>query len=92
MRERSDMEMNRLDVKALMIAGGVMWSLYMLFVGWASWLIGWGSGFVAAMASLYIGFRPTFFGGIVGAVWGFVDGALAGAIIGWVYNNVVKHG
>ncbi|MEJ2684399.1 MAG: bacteriophage holin [Candidatus Sulfobium sp.] len=82
--------MGRLNVKALMIAGGVLWGLYMLFIGWSSWLVGWGSGFVAAMSSVYIGFRPTFFGGIVGAVWGFIDGAVAGAIIAWVYNAVAK--
>ena len=82
--------MGRLNVKALMIAGGVLWGLYMLFVGWASWLVGWGTGFVTAMSSIYIGFRPTFFGGIVGAVWGFLDGAVAGAIVAWVYNAVSK--
>jgi hypothetical protein len=82
--------MDRLNVKALTIAGGILWSLYMLCIGWASWLIGWGTGFVTAMSSVYIGFRPTFFGGIIGAVWAFLDGAVAGAIIAWVYNRVAK--
>jgi hypothetical protein len=82
--------MDRFNVKALSIAGGVLWGMYMLLIGWAAWLFNWGSGFVAAMSSVYIGFRPTFFGGIVGAVWGFIDGAVAGAIIAWVYNSVAK--
>ena len=82
--------MNRLNVKALAIAGGVLWGIYMLCIGWSSWLVGWGSAFVAAMSSVYIGFRPTLLGGIIGAVWGFLDGAVAGAIIAWVYNAVAK--
>ncbi len=82
--------MNNLNIKALTLGGGVLWGLYMLLIGWAAWLLGWGTGFVVTMSSVYIGFRPTFFGGIAGALWGFIDGAIAGAIIAWVYNAVAK--
>ena len=82
--------MDRLDVKALALGGGVLWGFYMLSVGWSAWLWGWGADFVATMSSVYIGFTPTFLGGIVGAIWGFFDGAIAGAIIAWVYNAVAK--
>jgi hypothetical protein len=88
LKKGKEQKMDRLNVKALAIAGGVLWGMYMLLIGWAAWLFNWGTGFVVAMSSVYIGFRPTFFGGIVGAVWGFIDGAVAGAIISWVYNSV----
>ena len=81
--------MDRLNIRALALAGGVLWGLYMLFIGWAS-MFGWGTNFVATMSSLYIGFRSTFIGSIIGAIWGFVDGAIAGAIIAWVYNMAAK--
>ncbi len=82
--------MNRLDVKALALAGGVLWGLYMLCAGWFAWLFHWGTAFVSTMTSVYIGFGPSFLGGIIGGVWGFVDGAVAGAIIAWVYNIAAK--
>jgi hypothetical protein len=78
--------MNKLNIKALCLAGGVLWGFYMLFIGWFAWLLGWGTAFVVTMSSVYIGFTPTFLGGVIGAIWGFVDGAVAGAIIAWVYN------
>lgn len=78
--------MEKLNIKSLALAGGVLWGLYMLLIGWAAWLFDWGTDFVAMMSSVYIGFNPTFFGGILGAIWGFVDGAIAGVVIAWVYN------
>lgn len=81
--------MKKLNVKALAIALGVSWAVYILFIGWAS-IFGWGTKFVEMMSSVYIGFTSTFLGGIVGAIWGFIDGALGGAIIALVYNAIVR--
>jgi len=81
--------MKKLDVKALAVALGASWGFGMLFIGWVS-IFGWGTEFVDAMSSVYIGFAPTFLGGIIGGVLGFVDGAIGGAIIAVVYNVVAK--
>ena len=81
--------MYKLNVKALAIALGSAWALCMLFAGWAS-IFGWSTKFVEIMSSVYIGFEPTFLGGIVGAIWGFVDGAIAGLVIAIIYNVVSK--
>ncbi len=78
-----------LNVKALAAGLGVSWSILVLLTGWAS-IFGWGTGFVEMMSSLYIGFAPTFSGGVIGAIWGFIDGAIGGAIIAVVYNAVVR--
>jgi len=32
----------------------------------------------------------TFFGAIIGAIWGFIDGLLGGVVIAWVYNKVAQ--
>ncbi len=79
--------MEKLNVKALAIGLGVSWGSAMLFLGWAS-MFGWGIKFVEIIASVYIGFAPSFIGGIIGAIWGFFDGAIGGAIIAFVYNTV----
>ncbi len=81
--------MEQLNVKALAIGIGATWGLGMLFVGWAS-IFGLGTKIVEVMSSLYIGFAPSFLGGIAGAIWGFFDGAVGGAIIAFIYNIVAE--
>jgi len=81
--------MEKLNVKALAIALGATWGLCMLFIGFAS-MFGFAVKFVEAMGSGYIGFEPTFIGSIIGAAWGFFDGAFGGAIIALIYNAVAK--
>jgi len=77
--------MQRLNVKALTLALGFSWAICVLFAGWAA-IFGWGAGFVEIMSSMYIGYEASFIGGLVGAVWGFVDGAIAGLLISFLYN------
>lgn len=81
--------MEKINVKALSVALGSAWALCMLFAGWAS-IFGWSVKFVEIMGSVYIGFEPTFLGGIIGAAWGFIDGAVAGLVIAVIYNAVSK--
>jgi hypothetical protein len=81
--------MGKLNVKALAVALGASWAICVLFVGWAS-MFGWGTKFVDMMAAVYIGFAPTFLGAVIGAIWAFIDGAIGGAIIAFVYNVVAK--
>ena len=70
--------------------GGGDWGALVLF-GPASGLdgrirLGQGNGHSPCFA--LPGLCPTFLGGIIGAIWAFIDGAIAGAIIAWVYNKV----
>jgi len=81
--------MKKLSVKGLAIGLGTSWAIYMLFAGWAS-MFGWCTKFVEMMSSIYVGFNSTFLGGIIGAIWGFVDGAIGGLLIATVYNAVTK--
>jgi hypothetical protein len=83
------LEMEKCNIKALAVAIGVLWAIYVLFLGWIA-AFGWGRELVRVLSSLYIGYSPTFVGGIIGGIWAFVDGAIAGAIIAWVYNLVAK--
>jgi hypothetical protein len=82
--------MEKLDVKALALGLGTAWASCMLFVGVAS-VFGWGSELVRVMSSVYLGFAPTVPGAVIGALWGFLDGAIGGAIIALVYNALVKN-
>ena len=77
--------MEKIDVKALSIALGVSWMLCILFAGIIA-MYGWGTSFVEVMSSVYLGYEATPLGIIIGAIWAFIDGAIAGAVIALVYN------
>lgn len=79
----------RLDVKALALAGALLWGGALLLVGLAHLAVpGYGAAFLGVMASVYPGFGvPSGVGGVlVGTVWGLVDGALSGMVLAWLYN------
>jgi hypothetical protein len=53
-------------------------------------MFGWGNALVAALPSLYIGYGPSIVGAIVGAIWAFIDGFVAGPVVAWIYNALAK--
>lgn len=81
--------MNRCQPLALGIAIGVLWALYVGFLAIAA-MFDWGATLVPPLSSLYLGYSASIIGAIVGAVWAFVDGFIAGIVIAWVYNAVAK--
>lgn len=77
----------KLDVKALALAAGTLWGLAVLLLGWFGWT-GIGAKIVDALGSVYLGYSPTFIGGILGGLWAFFDGLVTGALFGWIYNGL----
>ena len=80
--------MNKLCLKGISLSLGITWSIGCLIMGWIG-ALGWGSEIVRLAGKLYIGYTPTFIGAIIGAIWGFVDAAILGLIIGFFYNIFV---
>lgn len=66
------------------MAFGIPNAIFMLALGWAGWLFGYGTTMIEYSSALYHGFSPTFVGGIVGAAWGLVIGYVYGFIFGVV--------
>ena len=83
--------MQKLDIKAFAAACGIAWAAGILFLGWAA-AFGWGGRLVEVISSVYIGYRPTVLGAVVGALWALVDGAIGGAIIALLYNVLAGKG
>lgn len=81
--------MQKLNVKAFALAWGISCGIYFLFLGWVA-MFGWGARIVEGVATFYIGYAPTFLGGIIGGVWAFFDGAIGGLIIALIYNALTK--
>ena len=76
----------RLNGCALGFALGIIWGGSMLMLGWLGWLAQFGVPVVHAISSVYLGFAPTFLGGIIGALWGAADFFIFGVLIAWLYN------
>lgn len=81
----------KLSVKGLALTLGLVWGILGMFlvglcnVIWPTY----GAAFLEVMASIYPGYHgtPSFGQVIVGALYGIVDGAVAGAIFAWLYNR-----
>lgn len=69
------------------LALGLSWAIAVFLLGIAASLFGWGVDVAAALASLYIGYGPSFVGAVAGAVWAFADGFIFGIMIAWFYNR-----
>jgi len=82
--------MAKLNVKAFGLAVGIVWGVGMFVLGIIAMAFGWGDRFIEILSSLYIGYKATFLGSIVGAVWGFIDAGIGGIIVAWLYNKFAK--
>ncbi len=82
----------RFNIKALAITGGVLFAAAFFIVGVANLVWeSYGVGVLQLGASVYPGYDgPGGFGAvIVLTLYALVDGAVWGAIFGWLYNTVL---
>ncbi len=61
---------SRLSIIGLGLALGITWAISIFLLGIVAWLFGWGINLVHIIASLYVGYAPTFLGTIYGTIWG----------------------
>ncbi|MER3446066.1 MAG: hypothetical protein C4291_04165 [Candidatus Dadabacteria bacterium] len=88
----------RLNAKVLGLILGILFGLA-IFIA-TNWLVIKG-GYVTPsgdyvvgphlrlLSQFFIGYRVTFFGSVIGFLYGFAVGTFGGALIGWIYNKVV---
>jgi len=64
--------------------------LFILFLTY--WLLIYGaSGItISKLGKFYLGYSLSWGGGLIGLIWGFVDGFIGGAIFAWLYNKLGK--
>lgn len=80
----------RLSVSALAGAGAILWGGALLFCGIANALWpSYGVAFLQLMASVYPGYHATGSASsiAVGTLYAVLDGAVAGLLLGWIYNR-----
>jgi hypothetical protein len=83
--------MSKLKPFPMAFAIGMTWGLGILLLGWISGG-GWGARLVEVLSSLYVGYSSTFVGGLIGGLWAFADGFIAGLIVAGFYNRFAGFG
>jgi hypothetical protein len=81
--------MTKLSVKGLSLSMGLVWAFCNLLAGWTA-MFGWAGKYVDLMSSIYIGYTPTWVGGVIGGIWAFFDGAIGGLLIAFIYNKITR--
>ncbi len=81
----------KLKPVALGIALGSVWGASLFITTWISYYSGYGKLFLEVLAqSIYPGYTITPLGSFLGLLYGFADGFVSAALIGYIYNKVVK--
>jgi len=77
----------KLNVKALALASGLLWGGTVCVA--TLWLIALGhdGALIRQLDHFYLGYSFSVVGAFVGLAYGFVDGAIGGALLAWLYNK-----
>ena len=79
-----------MPIRAIALTAGIFGAATMFLIAW--WLIlnGNAEGPTTLLERMYIGYSFTPLGSVIGAIWGFVDFAIGGAIAAWLYQKIKK--
>lgn len=77
-----------MDVKALGLAGGILWGASVFVLTWLG-IMGYGSINAASMIkAYYIGYSVSPIGSVIGAVYGFFDAGIGCVLLALLYNKI----
>jgi len=80
----------KINTKALAFSTGIITGLAVfLLTGWFL-IMGYRGTFLAKLGSVYLGYSVSWLGAIIGLVYGFFDGLIGGALLGYFYNKFAK--
>jgi len=70
------------------LALGITIGGYLFFFAFMVNFFDWGTELLEVISSLYIGYKGTYTGSLIGFAWGFADFFVIGYAIAWLYNNL----
>lgn len=80
----------KLNVKAFALTLGIMCGAGLFLITWWIIALGGATDEPTFIGRVYLGYRISPLGSIIGLVWAFVDGLIAGAIFAWLYNRITS--
>jgi hypothetical protein len=78
----------KLNIKAFALTCGLIWGFGVLFLTWWLILLEGNNPAPCFLNRIYHGYTMTPVGSLIGAIWGFVDAGIGGAIFAWLYNLI----
>ena len=79
-----------LSIRSVALTLGFVGGVSMFLLAWWLIIIGNAEGPTTLFERMYIGYSFTPLGSVIGAIWGFVDFGIGGAIFAWLYNLINK--
>ena len=79
-----------MSIHSISLAAGIFGAVTMFLLAWWLIIIGNAEGPTTLLERMYIGYSFTPLGSVIGAIWGFVDFGIGGAIFAWLYNLINK--
>jgi len=70
------------------ISGGLLWGLCMFICTVLAIYFGYSTKFLNIMADIYPGYTTSWWGAIIGFVYGFFDGFIGLFLLAWIYNKL----
>lgn len=80
----------KLNVQAFALTCGIIWGIGLFLITWWIIVFGGASGESTLIGRVYLGYRISPLGSIIGLIWAFADGLIAGAIFAWLYNRITS--
>ena len=80
----------KINVKALALSMGIVWGLVVFLLTLWFLFMGYSGNLLAKLGSIYLGYSVSWIGAFVGLVYGFIDGLVGGALLGYLYNKFAK--
>ena len=79
-----------MSIRAFALTAAIFGASTMFLLAWWLILTGNADGPPTLLEKIYIGYSFTPLGSLIGAIWGFFDWGIAGAIFAWLYNRISK--
>ncbi|MBU0528956.1 hypothetical protein KKF86_04270 [bacterium] len=80
----------KINTKALALSTGIITGLAVFLLTAWFLIMGYSGTFLAKLGSVYLGYSVSWLGAIIGLVYGFFDGLIFGALLGFIYNKFAK--
>jgi len=80
----------KINTKALALSTGILGGLAVFLLTVWFLIMGYSGDLLAKLGSIYLGYSVSWLGAFVGLIYGFVDGLIGGALLGFFYNKFAK--
>lgn len=78
----------KIDIKAFALACSLLWGAAVLLMGILALTVGYGTKFIEAIGTIYLGTSIDPLGIILGTIYALIDAGIGGALLAWLYNRL----